>query len=56
MQLHAENPEFYTVQALQEFLEREAWRLQETVKALEEADAEKFASDAEVEAFFNKWS
>ena len=46
---------FYTVQALQEFLEREAWQIQETVKALEEADAGKFATDAEVEAFFSKW-
>lgn len=47
---------FYTVQALQEFMEREAWQIQETVKALEEADAGKFATDAEVNAFFSKWS
>ena len=46
---------FYTVQALQAFLEREAWQIQETVKALEEADAGKFATDEEVDAFFNKW-
>ena len=45
---------FYTVQALQAFLEREAWQIQETIEALEEADAGKFAPDADVRAFFNK--
>ena len=47
---------FYTVQALQEFLEREAWQIQETIEALAEADAGKFAPEADVKDFFNKWA
>lgn len=47
---------FYTVKALGEFLEREAWQVEEIRLAMQEADAGNFVPDEEVTAFFDKWS
>ena len=46
---------FLAVQALQEFVEREAWQVAEIKKALKEADAGDFASDEEIAALDAKW-
>ena len=43
------------VQAMQDFIEREAWQVQRILEAIKEADAGNFATDEEVEALFNKW-
>jgi predicted transcriptional regulator len=47
---------FLAAEAIAQYLEREAWQIDETLKALEEADAGDFATEAEVEAHFSKWS
>lgn len=47
---------FLAVQALQEFVEREAWQVAEIKKALKEADAGDFASDGEIAMLDAKWS
>lgn len=46
---------FLAVQALQDFVEREAWQLAEIHKALAEADAGDFATDDEMKALDAKW-
>ena len=46
---------FLAVQAIQDFVEREAWQVAEIKKALEEADAGDFATDEEVAALDAKW-
>lgn len=46
---------FLAVQALQEFVEREAWQTSEIKEALKEADAGDFATDAELVELDAKW-
>ena len=46
---------FLAVQAIQDFVEREAWQVAEIKKALEEADAGDFATDEEVATLDAKW-
>lgn len=47
---------YLAVQALQEFISREAWQVAEIKEALKEADAEQFVPDVEMQAFWDKWS
>jgi predicted transcriptional regulator len=47
---------FLAAEAIAQYLEREAWQTEETEKALQEADAGDFATEAEVAAVFAKWS
>ena len=44
------------VDALREYLAREAWQIEEIQRALNEADAGDFASDEEVTALARKWA
>ena len=46
---------FLAVQAMQDFIEREAWQVAEIMEAIKEADAGDFASDEEVMALDVKW-
>ncbi|MDR0239555.1 MAG: CopG family ribbon-helix-helix protein [Deltaproteobacteria bacterium] len=46
---------FLAVQAIQDFVEREAWQVAEIKKGLAEADAGDFATDAENAALNAKW-
>jgi RHH-type rel operon transcriptional repressor/antitoxin RelB len=41
---------------IREKLDLERWQIAETEKAIEEADAGKFASKEEVARFYKKWS
>ncbi|MCL1939639.1 MAG: hypothetical protein FWG04_03130 [Desulfovibrionaceae bacterium] len=47
---------FLAVQAMQDFIEREAWQVAEIQQAIKEADAGDFATDEEVQAIKAKWS
>ncbi len=47
---------YLAVDALREYLAREAWQIEEIEKALKEADAGDFASDEEVRAIAEKWN
>jgi predicted transcriptional regulator len=47
---------FLAAEAIAQYLEREAWQIEETEKALLEADAGDFATDAEVDSVFSKWT
>jgi predicted transcriptional regulator len=44
------------VDALREYLAREAWQIEEIQKALKEADAGDFATPEEVNAIADKWT
>ncbi len=46
---------FLAVQAMQDFIEREAWQVAEIQQAIKEADAGDFATDEEVRAVKAKW-
>lgn len=46
---------FIIANAIQNYLEHEAWQIEETTQALKEANAGDFATDEETEAFFAKW-
>jgi len=46
---------FVAVQALQDFVEREAWQVAEIRKSLAEADACDFSTDEEMKALDAKW-
>lgn len=46
---------FLAVQAMQDFIDREAWQVAEIKQALIEADAGDFATDEEVAAMDAKW-
>ena len=46
---------FLAVQAIQDFVEREAWQIAEIKQALLEADAGDFATDEEMAALNAKW-
>ena len=41
--------------ALQQYLELNAWQITEIQKGIEEADKGDFASDKEVQSIFSKW-
>lgn len=47
---------FLAADAIELYLSTQAWQIEETRKALEEADAGDFAPDAEVAKVFSKWS
>lgn len=47
---------YLAVDALREYLAREAWQIEEIQKALKEADAGDFASAEEVRAIAQKWN
>ncbi len=42
--------------AIRSYIELQEWQIQEIKAGVEEADAGKFASDAEVQAVITKWS
>lgn len=42
-------------QAMQDFIEREAWQVKRILEAIKEADAGNFATDEEVKALDAKW-
>ncbi|EGR3970589.1 ribbon-helix-helix protein, CopG family [Vibrio cholerae] len=44
-----------TNQAIQDYLERELWQINEIKEALNEADAGHFASEYDVKSAFSKW-
>lgn len=46
---------FIAVQAMRDFIEREAWQVAEIQQAIKEADAGEFATEEEVQAVFTKW-
>jgi predicted transcriptional regulator len=46
---------FLAVQAIQDFVAREAWQVAEIQKGLAEADAGDFATDEEMAALDAKW-
>ena len=43
-------------QAMEEYIAREAWQVAEIRKGLEEADAGEFVPDAEMQAFWDRWT
>ena len=47
---------FIAVQAMRDFIEREAWQVREIQQAVQEADAGDFATDEEVQAIKAKWT
>ncbi|MCO7628891.1 ribbon-helix-helix protein, CopG family [Pseudomonas fluorescens] len=47
---------YLAVDALREYLAREAWQIEEIQKALNEADAGDFASADDVRAIAKKWN
>ena len=47
---------FLAIQAIRDFVEREAWQIAEIKQALLEADAGDFATDAEMAALDAKWN
>ncbi|WP_053268403.1 CopG family ribbon-helix-helix protein [Pseudomonas chlororaphis] len=47
---------FLAVDALREYLAREAWQINEIQKALTEAEAGDFASAEELDGVLNKWT
>ena len=47
---------FLAINALRDYLAREAWQIAEIQKALEEADAGDFATENEVSATLTKWA
>lgn len=46
---------YLAVQAIQDFVDREAWQIAEIKQALKEADAGDFATDEEMTALDAKW-
>lgn len=46
---------FLISRAIRDYLENHAWQVEETQKAIREAEAGDFATDEETEAFFAKW-
>ena len=47
---------FLAVEALRDFVDNNQWQIQEITDALKEADDRDFASEAEVNKVFSKWS
>jgi RHH-type transcriptional regulator, rel operon repressor / antitoxin RelB len=46
---------FLAAEAIAAYVDANAWQTAETEKALKEADAGDFATEAEVDAVFRKW-
>jgi predicted transcriptional regulator len=44
------------LEALREYLDNQAWQIEQIQKGIQEADADDFASEDEVKAVFAKWS
>ncbi|MGH8656566.1 MAG: CopG family ribbon-helix-helix protein [Gammaproteobacteria bacterium] len=47
---------FLGIEALEAYLDVQTWQIEEILKGIEEADAGDFASDAEVNAVFERWT
>ncbi len=47
---------FLAAEAVREYIELNEWQIQEITTAIKEADAENFASAAQVQAVFDKWN
>lgn len=47
---------YLTIDALEGYLEREAWQIAEIQRSVVEADAGDFADPQEVEGVINKWT
>ena len=47
---------FLAAEAIREFVSLNEWQIEETKKAIAEADAGNFATDEEVEEVFAKWT
>ncbi len=47
---------FLAAQAINSYVEQEAWQIIEIEKAVEEANAGDFAAEAEVDVVISKWS
>jgi len=47
---------FVAAEAIREYVELNNWQIEETVKALAEADRGNFATDKEVERALTKWT
>jgi len=43
------------IQAMQEYVSKESWQIQEIKNALEEADKKDFATQSEMDAFWARW-
>ena len=46
---------FLIAQAVEAYLETQAWQIEETLKAIKEAEAGDFATNEELRAFRAKW-
>jgi len=46
---------FLIAQAVEAYLETQAWQVEETLEAIQEAEAGDFATDEELRAFRAKW-
>ncbi len=44
------------IQALENFVEKEAWQVAEIKEALKEAEAEQFVSEDEMQTFWETWT
>ena len=47
---------FVAAEAIREYVELNNWQIEETIKALAEADRGEFATDKEVERALTKWT
>jgi len=55
IQATGRNKSAITVAALTEYVEAEAWQIQDIKQGIDEANRGEFASDSEVNAFFSKY-
>jgi len=46
---------FLISMAIQDYLENQAWQIDEIRQAIQEAEADEFATDEETEAFLARW-
>jgi len=49
------NKSFLAVEAIRDYLQREAWQVAEIRQAIQEADAGDFADETEMQAVRDKW-
>lgn len=47
---------FIINEAIENYLEVQQWQIEQIKKACKEADEGKFASDSQVQTFFNQWT
>jgi RHH-type rel operon transcriptional repressor/antitoxin RelB len=47
---------FLGIEALEAYLDVQAWQIEEILKGIKEAEAGDFASEAEVNAVFERWT